>query len=73
MTSAIRPAGLSAHCLRTLRCSRTCSIFRRSLAGETAHMQLYRTGIYCRACCPVRQPTEPERELELFGEKNDRN
>jgi hypothetical protein len=72
VTPAIRTTGLSAHCLRTPRCPRTCSTCHRSLAGETAHLPLYRTGIYCAGCCPACKPPETGKSTRTIRTDNDR-
>jgi hypothetical protein len=68
MTPTIRATGLSPSCLHTPRCPRPCSTCRRSLAAETAHLPLLRSGIYCAGCCPVCRSDQSEHKLELFDQ-----
>lgn len=63
-------SSLSSSCLRSTRSPRRCSRCDRPLAGEVAHLPLFRSGIFCTQHCPVCRPPDQAaaeaESLELF-------
>jgi hypothetical protein len=52
-------------CLQSTRCPRACSRCRRPLAGQEAHLPLFRAGIYCAECCPACRPDPVEDQMNF--------